>query len=102
MSHSCSTCGMPLVNKEDFAGGDENAEFCVHCVNVDGSVKSCEEIFNGGVEFFLSQFGGSREEVEKLTRKNMLQQPYWQGKDCSVFQGPVATDEEFAAMMAKL
>ena len=43
---------MPLEKKEDFALGDENAEFCVYCTNVDGSVKSGEEIFKGGVEFF--------------------------------------------------
>jgi hypothetical protein len=49
---NCATCGMPLEKKEDFALGDEKARFCAYCVNPDGSVKSGEEIFNGGVQFF--------------------------------------------------
>lgn len=102
MEKFCESCGMPLVKKEDFAQGDENAKFCVYCVSEDGSVKSCEEIFEGGVQFFMSQIGGDRAMAEKITRKNMGQQPYWQGKDCPVLKGEVATDEEFAKAMEKL
>jgi hypothetical protein len=93
---------MPLEKIEDFAGGDENANFCQYCVNADGSVKTCEEIFEGGVEFFLGQFGGDRKIAEKLTRKNMSQQPYWQGKDCGILKGEMATEKEFAEMMKKI
>jgi hypothetical protein len=102
MSKYCESCGMPLEKKEDFAGGDENAKFCLYCVNADGSVKTCEEIFEGGVQFFMSQIGGDRQMAEKVTRKNMNQQPYWQGKDCEVLKGETATDEEFAEAMKKL
>jgi hypothetical protein len=93
---------MPLERISDFEGGDEKADFCVHCVNEDGSVKSCEEIFAGGVEFFLGAIGGERAAAERITRKNMLMQPYWQGKDCAVLQGETATDEEFAEAMGGL
>jgi hypothetical protein len=102
MEKFCEACGMPLVKKEDFAGGDENAKFCLYCINTDGSVKSCEDIFEGGVQFFMSQIGGDRQMAEKVTRKNMKQQPYWQGKDCEVLKGEMATDEEFAEVMKKL
>jgi len=102
MPKCCEACGMPLEKKEDFAGGDENAKFCLYCVNADGSVKTCEEIFEGGVQFFLSQIGGDRKMAEKITRKNMSQQPYWHGKDCEVLNGEMATDEEFAEAMKKL
>lgn len=98
----CSACGMPLTKKEDFALGDENSSFCLYCVNPDGSLKTCEEIFKGGVEFFLGALGGDREMAEKITRKNMLSLPSWQGKDCEVLKGELASDEEFAAAMAKL
>jgi hypothetical protein len=29
-------------------------------------------------------------------------QPYWQGKDCEVLQGEMATDEEFAEVIKKM
>jgi hypothetical protein len=98
----CQACGMPLAKKEDFARGDEKSNFCIHCVNTDGSVKPCEDIFEGGVQFFLSQIKGDRKIAEKITRKNMSKQPYWQGKDCPILQGEMATDEEFAEALKKL
>jgi hypothetical protein len=98
----CEACGMPLTKPEDFAGGDENANFCLYCVKEDGSVKSCEEIFEGGVQFFMQAIGGERELAEKITRKNMKAQNYWQGKNEPLLQGLEATDEEFAEAMRKL
>ena len=98
----CLACGMPLTKKEDFALGNENSEFCLHCANADGSVKTCEEIFEGGVEFFLGAIGGERTMAEKLVRKNMNQLPYWQNKNCEILKGEEATDEEFQDAMGKL
>lgn len=102
MQKFCQACGMPLLKKEDFAKGDENSDFCLYCVNADGSVKTCEEIFEGGVGYFMSQMEGDREMAEKITRKNMNGQPYWKGKDCEVLKGEMATDEEFAEALKKL
>ncbi len=102
MSKFCQACGMPLEKKEDFAGGNENADFCLYCVNDDGSVKTGEEIFEGGVQFFMSQISNDRPMAEKITRKNMSQLPYWQDKDCQVLQGEIATDEEFAEILKRL
>ena len=102
MEKFCQACGMPLIKKEDFAGGDENSNFCLHCVNSDGSVKSCEEIFEGGVQFFMSQIGEDREMAERVTRKNMSQLPYWQDKSRKILNGEMTTDEEFAEVLKKL
>jgi hypothetical protein len=98
----CNACGMPLNKKEDFALGDENSDFCLYCVNADGSVKPVEEIFEGGVQFFMSQIGNNRNMAEKITRKNMNQQPYWKNKNCEILKGEMATDEEFAEIMKKM
>ncbi|KKR37130.1 MAG: hypothetical protein UT69_C0010G0009 [Candidatus Yanofskybacteria bacterium GW2011_GWE1_40_10] len=83
---------MPLTKKEDFDNGDENSNFCLYCVNTDGSVKSCEEIFEGGVQFFMTQIEGDR----------MGELSYWRDKNCEVLKGEMATDEEFAEVMKKL
>ncbi|NTV40746.1 MAG: AraC family transcriptional regulator [Candidatus Moranbacteria bacterium] len=102
MQKYCQACGMPLEKKEDFAGGDENSDFCLYCAGEDGNVKSCEEIFEGGVQYFMSQIGNDRQLAEKITRKNMSRLPHWQGKDCEILKGEMATDEEFAEVMKKL
>lgn len=102
MSRSCESCGMPLVHKEDFAGGDSSSVCCVHCVGTDGRVKSCEEIFEGGVRFFMAQLGLDRSLAERATRKNMKMQPYWQGKDLAPLRGEVSSDAEFLEVLRKL
>ena len=102
MKKFCQACGMPLEKKEDFAGGDENSNFCVYCVNPDGSVKSGEEIFKGGVQFFLNALGGEESFAEKITRKNMSRLPYWQEHVFESLKGDMATDEEFRVAMGKL
>ena len=93
---------MPLTKEEDFAGGNMSSDFCAYCADKEGNVKSCEEIFNGGVEFFMSQIGDDRVMAEKVTRKNMCALPYWQENDCECLKGEVATDEEFAEILSKI
>lgn len=102
MEKYCESCGMPLSKKEDFALGDESSLFCLYCVNADGRVKSCEEIFKGGVAFFMSVIGDDVRLAERVTRKNMSMQSHWQGKDYSILNGEKATDEEFAQVLKKL
>ena len=31
MIRVCKNCKMPMIDDEDFAGGDRNSELCVHC-----------------------------------------------------------------------
>jgi hypothetical protein len=102
MQKHCEACGMPMSKKEDFALGDENSQFCLYCTNADGSVKSCEDIFESGVQFFVSQIGDDRQLAEKITRKNMNMQSYWQGKECPILKGEIATDVEFTEAFKKL
>jgi len=40
--------------------------------------------------------------LQKNLENNMSGQPYWQGKDCAILKGEMATDEEFAEVMKKL
>jgi len=68
-----------------------------------GAVKSGKDIFEGGVVFFLDAVAeGDRVLAERLTRKNMKSLPYWHARPFVELLGDEATDEEFAAAMAKL
>ncbi len=101
MKH-CEACGMPMSEPSHFAKGDENSQFCLYCVNEDGSVKTSTEIFEGGVQYFMTQVGDDRPLAERITRKNMNMQSYWQGKNEPILQGEQATDEEFTELMKKM
>ncbi len=70
---------------------------------VDGVVKSPEEIFEGGVKFFLGAVAdGDRALAERLTRKNMSALPHWQANRFALLDGEPSSDEEFGAAMMKL
>lgn len=99
---TCAACGMPLTKKEDYFNNDESSNFCIYCVNENGKVKSGEEIFEGGVQFFMNQIGTDRQTAEKFIRKNMCNQSYWQKNPCEILNGDMATDSEFKEMMKKM
>ncbi len=99
----CISCGMPLDNTENIGAELDDGMVCIHCSTHDGQVKSCEEIFEGGVKFFMQIIPDARRDLaERLTRKNMNRLPYWQHNKADCLNGDEASDEEFAEMMAKL
>ncbi len=68
-----------------------------------GAIKPAEAIFEGGAAFFVDAVAdGDRALAERLTRKNMSALPYWQAHPFAELQGDMASDEEFAAAMARL
>lgn len=101
---SCITCGMPLVGNHAGDIGFESADGPV-CKfdSTDGQIHTAQDIFDGGVAFFLeSVAGGDYELAERLTRKNMKALPYWQSHPFAELDGALATDEEFTTAMKKL
>ena len=94
---------MPLENESDIGAVTESGSVCIHCANADGTVKSCEEIFAGGIQFFLSAIPGADQSLaERIVRKNMSLLPYWNDKHSACLEGESASDEEFAAAMSAL
>jgi len=103
MINYCISCGMPLTKKEDIGKIIDKGSLCMFCVNTDGTVKSCEEVFEGGVRFFMNTTSGvDKQLAERITRKNMNNQPYWQNADNACLKGEEATDKEFQEILKKL
>jgi hypothetical protein len=76
---------------------------CKFDVREDGTMKSPQEIFDGGVEFFAGAVAdGDRDLAARLTRTNMKSLPYWQAHPFAELGGEPASDAEFGAAMAKL
>jgi hypothetical protein len=119
METHCISCSMPLEKEEDVKAQTEKGPICEYCLGTDGKVKSCEEVFEDGVQFFMNSVPGvDRELAEKVTRKNMRQLPQWadwnsdgsehglgedwSGEDYGCLRDEEATDEEFANALGKL
>ena len=100
---TCMACSMPLEKVEDTGIENESGIFCKYCVSDDGSVKSCQKIFFGGVQFFMGAVPGTeRALAERLTRKNMKALPYWQIHEHECLNGSEASAEEYDEAMSKL
>ncbi len=94
---------MPFCDVSKIGLETDNNAFCIHCVTEDKKVKSCIEIFEGGVAFFMSLDSNfSRSFIEKCVRRNMLNLPYWKDEGDACLFGDVATEEEFNQVLAKL
>lgn len=94
---------MPLNDPKEIGCEVEDGAVCVHCSTPDGKVKNCVDVFEGGVQFFMSAVPGvDRVLAEKLVRKNMNNLPYWQKNKGACLDGEVASDQEFSDAMAKL
>lgn len=101
---TCITCGMPLEDGHSNDIGLETADgpVCIHDTK-NNDIKSGSEIFEGGVQFFMTEVAdGNREFAERLTRKNMNRLPYWQHHPFEELKGMQATDQEFDEAMSKL
>jgi hypothetical protein len=102
MKEHCVACGMPLT-KKDIGSKVCEGSLCKFCTDDNGNVKNCEEIFKGGVEFFMKAIPSTdRKFAEKITRKNMNQLPFWKGKNIGCLSGEQATDTEFREVLMKL
>ncbi|MDD5623549.1 MAG: zinc ribbon domain-containing protein [Candidatus Peribacteraceae bacterium] len=100
---TCIACSMPLSDPKEIGCEVKDGPVCIHCTQPGGGVKSCEEVFEGGVAFFLSATKSQdRSLAERLVCKNMRGLPHWNNNPCPCLKGAVASDEEFASALAQL
>ncbi len=103
MEKECISCGMPLENDDDIGSEIEECLFCRYCLDSDGNIKSAEEIFEWGVDFFINAISNiDRKFAELIVRKNMNGQLYWQDKNDECLIWDEATEEEFDDILEKL
>jgi hypothetical protein len=68
----CIACGMPMKTKEEFAMGDEEKDYCIHCAREDGSMQSYEEKLDN-MTGFIVRTQGLDEKVAFNAAKGMLE-----------------------------
>ena len=74
---NCISCGMPLVNKEDFPNDDISKKYCIYCAKEDGSMKSFEEAIEGMANFLMDTQNVTIEEAKIKAKKYLLTQEAW-------------------------
>ena len=74
----CIACGMPMMKAADYAMGDENKDYCLHCARPDGSMQSFDEKKEGMISFVINTQGLAREAAESAALSMMKKLPAWE------------------------
>ena len=77
---NCIACGMPMKKASDFAMGDENRDYCVHCARPDGSMQSFEEKKESLTNFIIRTQGLAHEAAESAALSMMKKLPAWKNR----------------------
>lgn len=77
----CIACGMPMKEPADFAMGDIEKDYCVHCARPDGTMQSYEEKLGSLAAFIVKTQGLDRQVAVHAARKMMAGLPAW--KECN-------------------
>lgn len=80
MKKTCVSCGMPMNRPEEFAMGDENKDYCVHCARPDGSMKSYEEAIAGMTQFIVKTQGLDEGAAREAAGNMMAKLPAWRNR----------------------
>jgi predicted transcriptional regulator YdeE len=77
---NCVSCGMPMKEQADFADGDVNKAYCVHCARPDGTMQSFEEKRVGLAAFIAKTRGIDETEALAAAESAMKKLPAWKGR----------------------
>ena len=73
----CVACGMPMNVKEDFAMGDIQKNYCIHCAKEDGTMQSYEEKLESMTGFIIKTQRLDQEVATKTAKALMKRLPAW-------------------------
>jgi len=75
----CMSCGMPMTKLDEFGGKNPANIYCVHCSNLDGSLKSYDEVLKGMINFMMTSQKMDRKTAEGAAKEYMSKMPAWSG-----------------------
>lgn len=73
----CIACGMPMKAQEDFAMGDQEKEYCIHCCRPDGTMQSYDEKLKSLINFIVKTQGLNTEIANSAAKSMMSKLPAW-------------------------
>lgn len=77
LCRSCGSCGFPMKQPDDFAGGDMNAEFCSTCADVKGKLKPFNQVVEANANYFVREQGIDTKAAREMARALLLSMPAW-------------------------
>lgn len=76
----CIACGMPMKESADFAMGDTEKDYCVHCARPDGTMQSYKEKLDSLTAFIIRTQGLDKQAAVTAARNMMARLPAWKAE----------------------
>lgn len=73
----CIACGMPMKTSDEFAMGDTEKEYCIHCSRPDGTMQSYEEKLESLKGFIVKTQGLDAQAAINAAKGMMAKLPAW-------------------------
>jgi len=74
---SCGSCGFPMRERDDFAGGRPDARYCSTCGNDDGTLRPFDEVLQANADYYVRQQGVDPAAARELARALLASMPAW-------------------------
>lgn len=75
---SCGSCGFPMREPADFAGGRLGAAYCSTCGDEAGSLKPYDEVLQLNADYYVREQGLDAGAARQLAGALLQSMPAWQ------------------------
>lgn len=74
---SCSSCGMPMENSEDYSLGNTESQYCRYCTDDKGQLLAFDKILSANAGYFKQSQGLTEQAALKMATDLLKNQPAW-------------------------
>lgn len=74
---SCGSCGFPMREPADFAGGDPASKFCSTCGDEHGRLKPYDAVLDANAAYYVREQGVNADAARELARALLASMPAW-------------------------
>ena len=74
---SCGSCGFPMRDPDDFAGGRLDATYCSTCGNDAGQLRPYEDVLRANADYYVRQQGVHPDAAREMARALLASMPAW-------------------------
>jgi hypothetical protein len=80
LCRSCGSCGFPMKQPDDYAGGDIDSEFCSTCADAKGKLKPFNQAVEANANYFVREQGIDVKAAREMARALLLSMPAWKAR----------------------
>jgi hypothetical protein len=74
---SCGSCGFPIREPADFAGGRSYSPYCSTCADETGVLRPYEDVLRANADYYVRQQGVHPDAAREMARALLASMPAW-------------------------